>query len=599
MGWIDYKKAYDMVPHSWILEIVEMFGVAENVGGLLKSSMESWRTQLMGGGDVLGTVDIKRGIFQGDSLSPILFVMIMIPLSQQLNAANKGYQLKNTNRRINHLLFMDDLKLYASNDDQLQDLVGMVKSYSDDIKMEFGLSKCAVLSMVRGKRKPSDGLELPSGDMMKDVDEEGYKYLGVLQKDSLMSTEMKQKVKTEYFRRLGLLLKSELYAGNLITGINAWAIGIVRYTAGILDWGSTELKKMDVKTRKTMTMHGAFHRKSDVDRLYLKRKDGGRGLISVVDCVRMEEENLLEYTTKSNQWMLQMVVQHEVLKGTVQEVEYKKRVEQKRKERLMAKPLHGRFFRGTKEDAEGNAIAGPRSWEWVRSGYMTKSTEAYIFAAQEQALGTRAVRSRIYREVGEDGEVVSGLCRICGEKMETVAHIAGGCGVLMEGPGTVRHDKVGSRVHWELCKKYGVECSDKWYKHKPQTISRNESGDVTIYWAWHWTTPVKLAHNCPDVVVVDRKAKLWTIIDFAVPLDHNIFKKQHDKVERYQKLAQQFRRMHPIQTKIIPIVVGAFGMIPEGLPGYLEKLGIPDIVGGLQTTALLGTQRILKNVLSL
>ena len=79
--------------------------------------------------------------------------------------------------------------------------------------------------------------------------------------------------------------------------INIW------YTAGVLDWGSTELKKMDVKTRKTMTMHGAFHRKSDVDRLYMKRKHGGRGLISVVDCVRIEEENLLEYTTKSNEWI--------------------------------------------------------------------------------------------------------------------------------------------------------------------------------------------------------------------------------------------------------------------------------------------------------
>ena len=235
--------------------------------------------------------------------------------------------------------------------------------------------------------------------------------------------------------------------------INIW------YTAGVLDWGSTELKKMDVKTRKTMTMHGAFHRKSDVDRLYMKRKDGGRGLISVVDCVRIEEENLLEYTTKSNEWMLQMVVQQGVVKGTVPEVEYKKRVEQERKDRLMAKPLHGRFFRGTKEDAEGNAIAGPRSWEWVRSGYMTKSTEAYLFAAQEQALRTNAVGSRIYHEVDEDGEPVSGLCRVCGKKMETLAHIAGGCAVLMDGPGTVRHDKMGSRVHWELCRKYGVECS--------------------------------------------------------------------------------------------------------------------------------------------
>ena len=115
-------------------------------------------------------------------------------------------------------------------------------------------------------------------------------------------------------------------------------------------------------------------------------------------------------------------------------------------------------------------------------------------------------------------------------------------------------------ISLQLCKKYGVECSGKWYEHKPQTISRNESGDITIYWAWHWTTPVKLAHDCPDVVVVDRKAKLWTIIDFAVPLDHNIVKKQHDKIERYQKLAAQFRKMHKV---------------------------------------LLGTQRILKNVLSL
>ena len=121
-----------------------------------------------------------------------------------------------------------------------------------------------------------------------------------------------------------------------------------------------------------------------------------------------------------------------------------------------------------------------------------------------------------------------------------------------------------------------------------------------MYWAMKWKTPVTPKHCCPDVVVVDRKAKLWTIIDFAVPLDHNIVKKQHVKVETYQKLAAEFRKMHRgIRTKIIPIVVGAFGMIPEGLPGYLKQLGIPDVVGGLQKTALLGTQRILKNVLSL
>ena len=61
------------------------------------------------------------------------------------------------------------------------------------------------------------------------------------------------------------------------------AIGIVRYTAGVLNWSKKELKKMDTKTRKSMTMHGAFHRKSSVDRFYMKRKDGGRSLLSVFD----------------------------------------------------------------------------------------------------------------------------------------------------------------------------------------------------------------------------------------------------------------------------------------------------------------------------
>ncbi len=90
------------------------------------------------------------------------------------------------------------------------------------------------------------------------------------------------------------------------------------------------------------------------------------------------------------------------------------------------------------------------------SGYMTKSTEAYIFAAQEQALRTNAVRANIYREEDEDGTVVSGLCRLCKAKTETVAHIIGCCPVLTGTAITRRHDKMGSRIHWELCKKYGV-----------------------------------------------------------------------------------------------------------------------------------------------
>ena len=81
MAWIDYKKAYDMVPHSWILKCLEMVGAAKNIISTISNSMVNWKTVLTSGGTVLGQVDIKRGIFQGDSLSPLLSIVIVLPLT--------------------------------------------------------------------------------------------------------------------------------------------------------------------------------------------------------------------------------------------------------------------------------------------------------------------------------------------------------------------------------------------------------------------------------------------------------------------------------------------------------------------------------------
>ena len=100
MVWIDYQKAYDMVPHSWIKKSIEMCGVADNISHLLFKSTESWQTILMSVNEELARVNTQRGIFQGDALSPLLFVIGLIPLSHILRKVNKGY-----------FLFMDNLKL--------------------------------------------------------------------------------------------------------------------------------------------------------------------------------------------------------------------------------------------------------------------------------------------------------------------------------------------------------------------------------------------------------------------------------------------------------------------------------------------------------
>ena len=102
---------------------------------------------------------------------------------------------------------------------------------------------------------------------------------------------MKNKVTAEYKRRLRLILKSKLNGKNKIQAINTWAVALLRYVAGIVNWKVDELKKMGRTMRKTLTMYGALHPKSDIDRLYLKRKHGVKGLISIETCARLEENN--------------------------------------------------------------------------------------------------------------------------------------------------------------------------------------------------------------------------------------------------------------------------------------------------------------------
>ena len=115
MAWIDCKKAFDMVPHSWILESLELVQVSDNMLKLVKRSMANWQTELTSRGESLAKVNIRRGIFQGDSLSALLFVICMIPLTQVLRKAKARYTLGG-GEKINHLLFMDDLKLYGKSE---------------------------------------------------------------------------------------------------------------------------------------------------------------------------------------------------------------------------------------------------------------------------------------------------------------------------------------------------------------------------------------------------------------------------------------------------------------------------------------------------
>ena len=149
----------------------------------------------------------------------------------------------------------------------------------------------------------------------------GYTYSGIIELDKIKETEIKEKITKEYKRRQRFILKSKLNGRNKITAINTWAVAIFRYVTGIIQW-----KDLDRKSRKTMTMYGGLHPKSDIDRWYVKRKEGGRGLISVERCIREEENSLGFYVANSEENLIRGVSAAETIntRETIMSVEFKK-----------------------------------------------------------------------------------------------------------------------------------------------------------------------------------------------------------------------------------------------------------------------------------
>ena len=124
-----------------------------------------------------------------------------------------------------------------------------------------------------------------------------------------------------------MVLKSKLNGRNKVTTISTWSVAIFRYGTGIIQWKASELEDLDRKSRKTMTIFGGLHPKSDVDRLYVKRKEGGRGFISVEQCIREEENSLGFYVANSEKKLIRGVSAAETInmRETITSVEFRNR----------------------------------------------------------------------------------------------------------------------------------------------------------------------------------------------------------------------------------------------------------------------------------
>ena len=189
-------------------------------------------------------------------------------------------------------------------------------------------------------------------------------------------------------------------------------------------------------------------------------------------------------------------------------------------------------------------------------------------------------------------------CRLCNEYNETIDHIVSGCAaVLAKSEFVQRHDQAASYMHWKICKAFSLPVADNWYNHNPETVISN--GQVTLIWDMQVHTDNEIKANKPDIIIKDHINNMCQLIDMTIPSDRNVSIKEVEKFSKYKDLEIEISKMWKMKTIIIPVVIGALGVIKKGMRSNIEKIPPKISLEELQKITLLGTAHILRKVLSI
>ena len=600
--------------------------------------MSTWRTILQvskGKEKILSKeIFIECGIFQGDSLSPTLFGLAFIIISYTIRQMKLGYIPgppgdRNSNQMKTHGLLMDDLKVYSTSHQQLEKVIQQTAYVMEKTGLNLGLDKCSVLTIKAGKECTTKSVKITDEKIIEGLKEgKFYEYLGMSQRADCQDKVIKDALKKEFYRRNRIVWKSLLSASNKVKTFNSICIGVLSYSFGVINWTKIELEEMYIRVRKEMTMNKTFNKHSDIDRLYLPRNRGGRGLICIKDfCDRMCVSTLgyvlhsktiqgrtikEHYMNKNEGTLLQKAenivnaLELDVLFTTEgnflcdeQEISPKQLVRKVKKgqekyhlKELKRKTVHGAFFR----KAEDQGIDLGESFGWLNGKGLTALTESKVMALQEQEVEVKVTRKEIWKE-----QLENVTCKVCKEDRESVAHIMCGCRVLLKTEYFKRHDAMMRVIYCYLLQKLGfIEELLEWYRS--DYVEKFKENDTSkLYWDFAFDTERSVEYNRPDIVVILKETKEMITIEGSTPGDMNLTPRTDDKCGKYFELASELKALHDLKSfKLIDIIIGATGTVLRSTKkNFLERFQEKgtSAMRLSQKAAILGTLDIFKKVL--
>ncbi|GIX63000.1 reverse-transcriptase domain containing protein,putative [Babesia caballi] len=537
--WIDITKAFDSVDHVVLEHVIRRLKLPNWMTNFILDTIKRWTIDIRWHKEcIIEGKKIERGILQGDSLSPLLFVLCMDPLSRRLRQLYPSVQIRTSDSRefgTNHLLYIDDLKLLAKDEDVMQKMTKETEEYLTHIGLIINRDKSATNSS-----RCADTARLLEGP-------ETYKYLGITEtRYSSVSRGMYSRICEEIKKRVNMLLDTDLSAKNLFRAVNQYALTVPNYYIGVVPMEPYQFARLDRMVRTQLYEKGAHKHCANISRLYLPRKELGRGLHNLEFRAEMMLLNLwLTLSADENKSTRRAaILQHhrqtyshaslittylhdkygltirdnEAIPKTIQHL--RKLQNRSLYNVISTTKLHKLLF----SRRELDSVDLEESTLWLRKSMLTPQEEAKLINLQDRNLQWMSSKKNHKK---------------CGKYLD-VEHLASKCDRLLHTDYVRRHNEVARRIHRTLAK--------------------------------HGTHP--------DIIVADKRKNRITIVEIGITSQNNLVKTEMEKKDKYQDLGKQMKFQtfgnHDTEIVIIPWVMTWDGVVTEFHNSYRRQLGISD-----------------------
>ena len=445
--------------------------------------------------------------------------------------------------------------------------------------MKLNINKCATAAMVKGVPRYTgvvtiDGQVYPSA-----TDANPYRYLGILQVFASHSSTLQKQLLGEYLRRIRTIWRFRLISSRKVEMTNSWGVGVFRYYFGYIPWDTAVLTKADLMTREIMRVNNSMHCSSSVSRVYLPRKKGGRGIISVKAVYEQELVSAVCYLQTTNDPDLQALVSflnqanddeniltraqgiidnyklgiafsqngpidengeavsRRILVGLIKTGQWKQL-----EDVLMDRKIHGVDIPSVRPYQRQVRRAGfdmLKCWGWISQFTGASETEALMFAAQDGVVHVRQYRAMVL------GHNVSPICPKCRESEETIEHILSSCRVYNWNTYKDRHDKVLYQIIRSVATHNNLTIPETLHWGQGQWTGQGTIGSsekLLIQVDTLVNTSTTMSERRPDLIIRIAVTKETSICDVAVAWEPLILEREKQKRAKYEPLARDMGR---------------------------------------------------------